>query len=112
MLSNLLALPLSSFILAPDSLAMLSPFLAFDFNPQSIPVVAIIGGLSLAAIIIVSGLFFQHRKRLMWHETARIALEKGQPLPPVPPTDEELDSRPPVGVSFAVGVPNVACAGP
>ena len=68
---------------------------------MTLGIVAVVGGLSLAAIVTVSALFFQHRKRQLWHETARIALEKGQPLPPMPPTDEELESRPPAGVSFA-----------
>jgi hypothetical protein len=26
-------------------------------------------------------MYFNHRKRAMWHETARLALEKGQPIP-------------------------------
>lgn len=46
-----------------------------------IPVAAII----LAGVITVSGMYFHNRRREMWHETARIALEKGQPLPPLGP---------------------------
>ncbi len=38
------------------------------------------------------GMYFHHRRQTMWHETARIALEKGQPVPPAPdapPWNEE-----------------------
>jgi hypothetical protein len=46
-----------------------------------IPVAAII----LAGVCAVSGMYFHNRRRELWHETARIALEKGQPLPPLDP---------------------------
>ena len=29
------------------------------------------------------GMYFHHRRQALWHETAKIALEKGQPLPPL-----------------------------
>lgn len=38
----------------------------------------------LAAIIVVSMQFFRNRDREMWHQTARLAIEKGQPVPPMP----------------------------
>lgn len=60
---------------------------------QLIPIVAIAGGLLVASIAIIGGLLTAHRRQQMWHETARIALEKGQPLPPMP-DDEELESKP------------------
>src|SRR4051812_7615684 len=34
--------------------------------------------------VVAVALSFKHRQRQMWHETARLALEKGQPLPPMP----------------------------
>ena len=43
-----------------------------------IPVVAML----LGGTFVVSGMYFKHQRRRLWHETARIALEKGQPLPP------------------------------
>jgi hypothetical protein len=42
--------------------------------------VAIVFGFIIALILIRS--FFRSRDLQMWHETTRIALEKGQPLPP------------------------------
>jgi hypothetical protein len=38
----------------------------------------------LAAVIVVSVQFFRNRDREMWHQTARLAIEKGQPVPPMP----------------------------
>ena len=38
--------------------------------------------LSLLTIILLA-MRHKHERRRLWHETARIALEKGQPLPPV-----------------------------
>jgi len=55
----------------------------FDFNVEPhmiaiiIPVVAIVIG----GIIAIFGMYFENRRRALWHETARVALEKGQPLP-------------------------------
>lgn len=37
-----------------------------------------------AATITISALYFKHQRQKLWHETARIALEKGQPVPPMP----------------------------
>jgi len=37
------------------------------------------------------GMYFHHRRQAMWHETARIALEKGQPLPPL--QDQETSQQ-------------------
>ena len=47
-------------------------------------VLAIIA-LVFAVIVAVVAIYFKHRRRQMelWHETARLALEKGQPLPPL-----------------------------
>ena len=35
--------------------------------------------------IVASALYFKHQRQKLWHETARLALEKGQPLPPMSP---------------------------
>lgn len=48
-------------------------------NILMIPLAAMLIGV----VIVLGGLYFQNRRRQMWHETARIALEKGQPLPPL-----------------------------
>lgn len=73
--------------------------LATSFTSQEvIAIIAIIGALCLTAFIIGIGLYMQNRKRQMWHETARLALEKGQPMPPAPMSDEELEHLPPPGM--------------
>jgi hypothetical protein len=61
-----------------------------------------------AMFVVVAGQYFKNQSRKMWHETARIALEKGQPVPLAPPTlspaiEEalgkrlELENRPSTG---------------
>ncbi|MBC7369411.1 MAG: hypothetical protein H7343_21805 [Undibacterium sp.] len=37
-----------------------------------------------AAVIFFIALYFGNQRRRQWHETARIALEKGQPIPAMP----------------------------
>lgn len=59
------------------------PIAALDLNiGQLILLVAVIGGVVLAITIPLASMFFDHRERSQWHETARLALEKGQPVPP------------------------------
>lgn len=41
-----------------------------------------LGGMALGLVIVIAAMYFHHQRRVLWHETARIALEKGQPLPP------------------------------
>lgn len=60
-----------------------------------VAVSAILGGLTFTILLIAFGLKFVQRRQELWHETARIALEKGQPLPPLPrdmqPANEEQE---------------------
>jgi hypothetical protein len=42
-----------------------------------------LAGLATGVLFGGLGMYFHHRRQAMWHETARIALEKGQPLPPL-----------------------------
>lgn len=56
-----------------------SLFASSSFDPAlSIPLLAIAG----AILIVFLSLYFAHERRRLWHDTARVALEKGQPLPP------------------------------
>jgi hypothetical protein len=68
MISNLTSLPLA--------------FL--DLQPWSITLIIPIASMILVGVIIVTMMYFGHRRQELWHQTARIALEKGQPLPPLP----------------------------
>lgn len=63
-------------------------------SPWQIAVVIPVAALVLGGTIAIFAMYFEHRRRALWHETARVALEKGQPLPP-----SELDhaSRQPAG---------------
>lgn len=54
-----------------------------QFIGMLIPIVVIVSGCTVA----IFGMYFSHRQRQSWHETARIALEKGQPVPPMPKDD-------------------------
>ncbi len=40
-----------------------------------------LGGMFVGLIFGLSAMYFDYRRRALWHETARLALEKGQPLP-------------------------------
>lgn len=71
-------------------LASLNPlFSALDGT--WIAVIAIAGGIVIAVVAIVGGLITANRRQAMWHETARVALEKGQPMPKSP--DDEAEER-------------------
>lgn len=51
---------------------------------ELIALVCVVGGLGFVLVCAVSAMYFRHRQSVLWHETARIALEKGQPIPPPP----------------------------
>lgn len=61
---------------------------------------AMIAGLVLGGIIAISAMYMEYRRKILWHETARLALEKGQPIPsmqenasPRPPREKQSDIR-------------------
>lgn len=63
--------------------------LAFiNLQPWMVAIIMPIAGLLFAAVFGLSGMYFHHRKQELWHQTARLALEKGQPLPPIIDADE------------------------
>lgn len=64
-----------------------------DFEPWMIGVIIPVAGLVFAGVLIVTNLYFQNRRREMWHQTARLALEKGQPLPEMPKEDAAAAKR-------------------
>ena len=69
---------------------MLTPFLGgiFGVSVQELNMLVIpIAGIILAGVMAISGMYFKHQKQQLWHETARLALEKGQPLPMYPGAD-------------------------
>jgi predicted permease len=61
-----------------------TPLLAEISGAQWIAIAAILGGILLTSVIVIFALKFVQRRQELWHETARVALEKGQPLPPLP----------------------------
>jgi len=79
------------------------PHLHLAFNPGEfipligimIPIIVLILGGAIAIVAIV----LHHRRQALWHETARIALEKGQPMPAPPQSDEEREHTPPPGLT-------------
>lgn len=75
---------LSEASLIPTPFPMPLPLLADISGAQWIAISAILGGLTFAILLIFFGLKFVQRRQELWHETARVALEKGQPLPPLP----------------------------
>ena len=80
-----LLVPLSGFTSASTpSLPMPLLPLAEISGAQWIAIAAILGGLTFTILLIIFGLKYVQRRQELWHETARVALEKGQPLPPLP----------------------------
>lgn len=71
-------------------LASLAPLFA-GIDGTWIAILAIAGGIVVAVVAIVGGLITANRRQAMWHETARVALEKGQPMPKSP--DDEAEER-------------------
>ena len=76
------------------------PLALFGLEPWIIGIVIPVAGLIFAGAVAISAMYFKNRQRELWHETARVALERGQPLPPLPGADEEAGEKPPAGVSF------------
>lgn len=76
---------------------MTSPLFAtlFDFNvsPHMIAIVVPIAGMIFAGVMAIAGMYFSHQRKRLWHDTARLALEKGQPLPPALETQDRPSSR-------------------
>ncbi len=68
-----------------DSLAQ--HLAAVNLEPWSIAILIPVAGMIFAGVIIVSTMYYNNRRRELWHETARLALEKGQPLPALPSDD-------------------------
>lgn len=60
------------------------PVAFLGLEPWSVTIIIPIAAMILAGVIIVTTMYFGHRRQELWHQTARIALEKGQPLPPLP----------------------------
>ncbi len=62
-----------------------------------VAIAAILGGLTFTILLIIFGLKYTQRRQELWHETARVALEKGQPLPPLPrdmqPSKQEVEEN-------------------
>ncbi len=76
-------------ILCPPFFSGILGFSLGEFTGLAIPLAAFV----LAGVITVAAMYFRHRRRELWHETARIALEKGQPLPPQnPDEDDEVET--------------------
>lgn len=61
------------------------PCLGFlNLQPWMIAIVVPVTAMIFVGVLIVATMYFNHRRNELWHETARVALEKGQPLPPAP----------------------------
>lgn len=75
-------------LLTAPSLASVGEYI--PFFGMLIPLVIF----SMVLIIVVAGQYFKNQDQKLWHETARIALEKGQPIPGAPANIREaLDKK-------------------
>ncbi|MEO6006099.1 MAG: DUF6249 domain-containing protein [Opitutus sp.] len=59
-------------------------FAFLDLAPWTIAVIVPVAGMIFAGVIGGFAMYNHHRREAMWHELARLALEKGQPIPPPP----------------------------
>ncbi len=67
------------------SSSLLLPLAVVSFNGSLLVSMLIpLAGILLAGVITVSSMYFKHQREREWHETARLAMEKGQPVPPPP----------------------------
>jgi hypothetical protein len=82
-------------------------FLAEMNGGHWIAISGILGGMTFTILLIYFGLKFVQRRQELWHETARIALEKGQPLPPLP-RDMQPERHPDENSDFRTGLIMVA----
>jgi len=77
-----------------------------------IAVIAIAGGILIAVVAIVGGLITANRRQAMWHETARVALEKGQPMPKSPDEEDvEQEEKQSTGGDIRAGLILIAVGG-
>lgn len=103
-------------------MTLLDTFLA-DFSDgiiHLIPIVVPSMVFLFIAAIVIAGMFFQHQKQKLWHETMRVALEKGQPLPPMPDDSQQAkadkkqaDLTPgliliSIGIALFIGLPQIS----
>jgi hypothetical protein len=65
-------------------LPMNHPSLSFLLGGPELLTILLLCAAALATGIVIVALAFKHQQRRLWHETARAALEKGQPLLPYP----------------------------
>ncbi|HWA28363.1 MAG TPA: DUF6249 domain-containing protein [Lacunisphaera sp.] len=84
-----------------------SPLLAEISGGHWIAIAGILGGLTFTILLIYFGLKFVQRRQELWHETARLALEKGQPLPPLP-RDMQHEKHPDEHSDFRTGLIMIA----
>lgn len=67
--------------------------------------------MSVAVIAILAAFISAYRRQKLWHETARIALEKGQPLPPLSNEDKPKSERRDAGSDIRNGLILIAVGG-
>jgi len=89
---------------------MPTPLLAEINGAHWIAISAILGGLTFTILLIIFGLKYVQRRQELWHETARVALEKGQPLPPLP-ADMRHEKHPKQHSDLRTGLIMVATGG-
>ena len=61
---------------------LIHPVLAAGTSLDITGIVAVAGAYSIPILIIGLSLFFRYRRRKLQHETLRMFIEKGQPIPP------------------------------
>jgi hypothetical protein len=64
--------------------SLFSEFLATISDIPWVAIVAIVGSFLMGPVVVFIVFQSIQRRHQLWHETARVALEKGQPLPPMP----------------------------
>jgi hypothetical protein len=63
--------------------------LALTYGSPEFVLIIIAMGMLIPLVVGTTAVVMKSRERQMWHETARLALEKGQPMPPLSGRSEE-----------------------
>jgi hypothetical protein len=64
------------------NLDSLLPLAALFDGRTLIAIIIPVAAITLGGVIAVFGMYFHHQQKKMLHDTARLALERGQPIPP------------------------------
>jgi hypothetical protein len=85
----------------PASLPLHHCFASIGLPETVISISTVAIACAVPVAIVVATMAYKHRSEKLWNETARLALEKGQPIPERPLSEDEMKIRAPSGMDLA-----------